>query len=334
MKKSSCILLISCILVLSGCTKRDSRSFAYLGQKTPGLQPELFAPGIVSTAFHDVRITFSPDLKECYFYTVYKLGEKDFRWTTLSLAYDQGHWSFPEIAFFSGLYNDHAPCIHPDGSVFIYQTDRPLPESEPQYKWNFWIMKRQGEKWSDPVPMGPPINGRGNVFGPSLARNGNLYFTRELEDGSQVIFYSRFQDDGYQEPHPLPSSVNSTRSQFDAAVAPDESYLIVPSYGREDTLGSTDYYISFRDSTGGWSQLINLGKEFNTDKVESGPYISPDGRFIFFQSYGLRTEFPEKGTPVRYEDMLKTLNSSDIYWVDAGIVEKFRPESDSEKTQP
>ena len=40
----------------------------YLGQKPPGMTPEIFAPGIVSTAEFEFAGTFSPDGKE-YFFT-------------------------------------------------------------------------------------------------------------------------------------------------------------------------------------------------------------------------------------------------------------------------
>ena len=40
----------------------------YLGQKPPGMKPEIFAPGIVSTPeIYEGRGTFSPDQNEFYF---------------------------------------------------------------------------------------------------------------------------------------------------------------------------------------------------------------------------------------------------------------------------
>lgn len=40
---------------------------AYLGQKRPGLMPEPFAPGIISTDNWEASGVFIPDLKEFYF---------------------------------------------------------------------------------------------------------------------------------------------------------------------------------------------------------------------------------------------------------------------------
>jgi len=327
MKKFTIIFAItlSVLFIIVSCKNsiENIDNFEYYGQAKPGLTPKIFAPGIISTAFHDVRIAFTPDLKECYFYTVYKPNDSVYKWTTLSCKYENGKWTFPEVAFFSGYYNDHAPCIHPDGSLFIYQSDRPVSDFDAKDEWNLWIMENINGHWSEPQPMDQTINGQGNVFGPSLAKSGNLYFTRELEDGSQVIMLSEFINNEYQEPKKLPKQINSVRSQFDAAIAPDESYIIVPVYGRDDAVGSTDYYISFRDENDNWTELINLGKEINTKNVESGPYISPDGKYFFFQSYGFEKDSVKKNKPITFSDMHKMLKSSDIYWIDTKFFDRF-----------
>lgn len=324
MKKN--IIIVILIVLLTGCkdTNNNSLNHPYFEQAEPNFVPEIFAPGIVSTPFHDVRITFSPDLKECFFYTVYQPNDSTYKWTTLYSKVEDEKWTFPEVAKFSGIYNDHAPCIHPNGKILIYQSDRPITEYDCSDKWSFWWMEKINGEWSEPKPMSKIINSKGNVFGPSIAANGNLYFTRELTDGSQVIMRSDYENNVYMEPVQLPKTINSVRSQFDAAIAPDESYIIVPVYGREDTIGSTDYYISFREDNDQWSELINLGREINTANVESGPYISPDGHFFFFQSYGFKSDSTISNKPVKYSDMIKMLNSSDIYWISTQFFNKFK----------
>ena len=39
----------------------------YLGQKPPGMEPEIFAPGIISTEKSEINSVFSPDGNEFYF---------------------------------------------------------------------------------------------------------------------------------------------------------------------------------------------------------------------------------------------------------------------------
>ena len=66
------VLIISLLLVAAISINAQETGFLkltgpYLGQKTPGMKPEIFAPGVVSTASHEFSSCFSPDGKEFYF---------------------------------------------------------------------------------------------------------------------------------------------------------------------------------------------------------------------------------------------------------------------------
>ena len=62
----------SLILILEiGCVKNGGEDFPvlkgnYLGQKPPGMEPEIFAPGIISTGLSEAVCCFSPEGKEVY----------------------------------------------------------------------------------------------------------------------------------------------------------------------------------------------------------------------------------------------------------------------------
>ena len=71
--KRQLFVLVTLILIASSLIfSQDNQEFPvlkgkYLGQKPPGLKPEVFAPGIISGkySFHGF-LTFSPDGKEIY----------------------------------------------------------------------------------------------------------------------------------------------------------------------------------------------------------------------------------------------------------------------------
>jgi outer membrane protein OmpA-like peptidoglycan-associated protein len=55
----------------------------------------------------------------------------------------------------------------------------------------------------------------------------------------------------------------------------------------ENSLGDLDIYVSFKDrKTGQWSVPLNLGPDINTHFKEDYPYLSPDGKNLFFTSTG------------------------------------------------
>ena len=63
------VLLIACKTEKSSDREIYSKSTEnqYLGQKPPGLIPELFAPDIIQTVHREAEAAISPDLKEFYF---------------------------------------------------------------------------------------------------------------------------------------------------------------------------------------------------------------------------------------------------------------------------
>lgn len=307
----------------------------YLGQTPPGTEPQLFAPGIVSTGMYTRDVAMTPDGNELYFGVL--LGRFN---TILETHVESGRWTRPEVAPFArdSRFFHLEPAISPDGQRFFFLSTRvgddrePLPEEI--HSWSnedIWVMDRVDGAWSTPYNLGAPINTDGAEFFPSATRDGTLYFTRGNEDGRESYIYrSRLVDGRYQEPEKLGPEVNSTPSQFNAFIAPDETYLIVCTE-RPDTRGGTDYYVVFRNADDEWSEPVNLGDVVNTaGGVEYSPYVSPDGKYFFFMSTRPRPDAtlpdtltldflrrfrvePESGNPA-------------IYWVDAGLIDGLRPE--------
>jgi hypothetical protein len=64
-----CFLVLSANRLMSQPNDFPKLKGPYLGQKPPGMTPEIFAPGIVSSPeFIDFKGAFSPDGREYYFY--------------------------------------------------------------------------------------------------------------------------------------------------------------------------------------------------------------------------------------------------------------------------
>lgn len=302
----------------------------YLGQEPPGSVPELFAPGIVSTGLGERDVAMTPDGNELY-YTAVVGPAFNFGAIVVTKRVD-GQWTPPEVAPFSGHHMDLEPAISPNGQKFFFMSTRPVPgATETAGNEDIWVMNRSAEGWGEPYNLGPPINTEGGEFFPSVTADGTLYFTRKVAEGSESIYRSRLVDGVYSEPELLPEQVNTGQLRFNAFIARDESYIIVPVWGREDSLGGVDYYIVFRSPEDVWSEPINMGQTVNAaDGAEWSPYVSPDGKYLFFMSS--RATIQDRFSPVRqtYESLQDLHNrpmngSFDIWWVDARIIEELRP---------
>lgn len=300
----------------------------FLGQSLPDSLPELFAPGIVSTGMFTRDVAISPDGKEIYFCVA--IGNYTYS-TILFTKEVNGLWTPPEIVPFSGGPGvaDFEPAISPDGSRLYFLSSRPDGD-EPVGDQDIWVVERGNSgEWGFPENLGEPVNTDGGEFFPSLTKDGTLYFTRN-EKGSSLnqIFRSRWVDGAFQEPELLPIQVNCGTNRFNAFVAPDESYMIVPALGMPDAYDGVDYYIVFRNQEDNWSEPVNMGALVNQDNARGwSPYVSPDQTIFFFMATRTREIEPPDWN---YQTLKSLYNSSgngnaDIYWMDAGFIEKFRP---------
>ncbi len=148
-------------------------------------------------------------------------------------------------------------------------------------------------------------------------------------DGDCDIYVSRFKNGQYVEPEKLSTAINSEFDDWDACISPDESYIIFGSYDRPDGYGRGDLYISFHNDDGSWTEAVNMGGKVNSSEMDIAPWISFDGKYIFLSS-NKRTHASFSEWPITYDEKIRILNSpgkgnTDIYWVDAKIIEELRP---------
>ncbi|MBT6005645.1 MAG: hypothetical protein HOG79_07995, partial [Prolixibacteraceae bacterium] len=189
---------------------------------------------------------------------------------------------------------------------------------------DIWVAERENNFWGEPYKLDSTINSADSEFFPTVAENGNLYFAREnAETREGFIYKSEFQNGKSQKPEKLPVEVNAGLARFNATIAKDESFIIIPTFGMPDSYGATDYYISFFDKGKGWSNPLNLGEKINTPGGnEYSASFSPDGKYFFFMSTRSEPSMKEKLT---LDNLVKMHNTpengnSNIYWVKAGFI--------------
>lgn len=66
---------------------------------------------------------------------------------------------------------------------------------------------------------------------------------------------------------------------------PSFSILLISS-DRMGSYGKEDIYVSLKDSLDQWSEPLNLGNTINTDGFEISPFLSEDGKRLYFSSNG------------------------------------------------
>jgi hypothetical protein len=255
MKNLTYILVI---VLLSACTAKNEK--IYLGQKPPGLTPELFAPDIIKNEFRQAAGIFSPDLKEFYFR---RRGGKYKNNALVVVKLEDNKWT-------ESLVEDRA------GEPFISQDGKTLHLGK-RYR------EQTASGWSDKKSLGAPFD-KFRIMRLTVASNGTYYFDEASESGP--LRYSRFINGKFEEPKPIhiKDIGNWNAHPF---IAPDESYIIWDDQRENGGYGDADLYISFRQKDGSWSASINLGDKINSEFAEAYGSITPDGKYFFFhRGYG------------------------------------------------
>lgn len=284
----------------------------------PPATASLFGEGFVSTRINERDFALTPDGNEIY-YTI-SSPKSTIQTIVVSRRNTKGEWSQPEIAPFAAAFSNLEPALTGDGKTLFFASNRPLTGTEPK-DFDIWKVTRTATGWSNPERLSEVINTEADEFYPSIASNGNLYFTAAYRGGPgrEDIYCAMWREGAFQKPVALDSGVNTKFYEFNAFVTPDEQYILFTSYGRKDDTGGGDLYISAKKE-GRWTPARNL-KELNSPQIDYCPYVSPDGKVLFFTSerHQLPVTFSAGGATVEnvkklYDQPLD--GTGNIYWVD------------------
>jgi hypothetical protein len=241
---------------------------------------EMIGAGVISTDDDELGGGIAPDGKTLIFE---KSAAPHYLYILCESHLADGKWGKPEILPFSGQYRDTDPVLAPDGHSILFASDRPV-NGKDQHRWSIWRARRTASGWEDAKLVPGAVNAEGRQVFASIAANGSIYFASDRKTGSYDVFRSKLVDGEYQEAEDLGPVINGAGiATFEAAIAPDESYLLLGSFGRQPSFGSSDVYVSFNEG-GVWGQPINLGPQINTTARDYSPRISGDGKWLYFTS--------------------------------------------------
>lgn len=260
----------------------------YLGQMPPSDEPRRFAPDIFFNVFsralhHELHgcPAFSPDGRTVLIEVQSRQPHsRRYETTVLMLTEESGRWSGPKRAPFCGKHNDGGPAFSPDGRRIYFSSERPRPGTSSQDK-DIWYVEKTAGGWSEPRALGPTINTPANEGAVSFSDDGTLYFYCRLEpdQGSGEIYRAKWQGGEFVQISKLPAPINTEHFECFPTIAPDESWLVFYSMGRQSGTGQ---YRSVRRPDGSWSEPTLLGPQLNAGGLAFCTRLSPDGKYMFY----------------------------------------------------
>lgn len=227
---------------------------------------------------------------------------------------------------------EYVPVITPDNAL-LFTSKRKDSKKE---TINYWDGKYFESMYiSDQEPNGYYKNVRRytlpDLFARSRFRKGHESVISMSPDGKTLFVYRdtriyeiNMTERGSKEPRKMGKTVNFDYYQNHACLSSDGQTLFFTSES-EGGIGGNDIYMAHREAEGIWSKPVNLGAPVNTTYDEDAPFITPDGKTLYFASKGqpgygnfdiYKSTF-ENGTWSQPENLGRPINSPahDIFMV-------------------
>ncbi|MFT4833834.1 MAG: OOP family OmpA-OmpF porin [Marinoscillum sp.] len=196
----------------------------------------------------------------------------------------------------NSTYAEHSPIISPDGNrLYFSRSYHPDNVGGIDDIEDIWVSEKD-PKTGDWIPaknVGPPLNTEGPNFITSVTVvNGEETLVLGNRYGKKGRMYSGVSmakrvGDKFDKPE-------SVEILNDYNYAPKVDYFLtssgeamIMSSERDDSYGGRDLYVTFKDGVG-WKEPKNLGKDINTASDDFSPFLSSDGKILYFSSSGYR----------------------------------------------
>ncbi|GAB4510247.1 MAG: hypothetical protein Tsb004_12730 [Allomuricauda sp.] len=290
------------------------------------LNVTLVQPGTISTNEFEFGTSISPNGDEFFFVK----GLPRFGRTVIVYStWKDGQWTKPNVAPFSGTFNDTNPYFSKDGKKLYFTSDRPSEHPHIKGK-SFWYVERIPNGWSAPKLVPGKLNDKYDIVYPTIQEDNTVHFVSWDRPKSKNgdIYVSRFRDGVYTLPE-LVEELNTPSSDADPELNADGTLMFLTST-REGGLGHYDLYVFKKQKDGKWGKAINLGSKVNSSFMDSDPILSPDGQTLYFSSDRLASVdqvYQDYDSITSFYDRIHNGNMN-IYQVDISALLRYLKETE------
>lgn len=196
------------------------------------------------------------------------------------------------------IADEYGPLIPSNGELMIYTYRGPKAKGGKQkvkgskirniddvelYFEDIFISEKINDTlWNEPKGIAN-INTNSHDAAVSLNADATeLFVYRNRGEGKGDLYLSELQGETWSKPT-LQLRLNSPEWDGSACFIPNEDKIIFSSE-RKGGYGGKDLYSAERVKDNMWTNIKNLGPEINTKYDEDAPFVTSDGRILFFAS--------------------------------------------------
>ena len=196
--------------------------------------------------------------------------------------------------------NEVHPVLSPDGNTLYFARTKFAGNTEGNTdSGDAWMSQStdKGQTWGTPVRLDGVNTPQNNAVEATTGTGGQLLLVRGtygrdgfVDDGLSRLAQSAATAAGATAKSTRPEALRI--ANFYSAVPGTGFYMsadgktLLLSLERGDAEGGNDIYLSRPDGSGGYTEPKSLGPVLNSPGFDFAPWLTPDGKTLYFASYG------------------------------------------------
>src|ERR1700757_13881 len=193
------------------------------------------------------------------------------------------------------IFPEYVPVVNKDETIMMFTSRRKdfpntkTDEKDDGYFEDMFIARKKDGEFKDAHPFSPTDKDVKDVTNTtkdhesviSISYSGNKFYSYR----KNKIYESDLQNNTWSAPKVLDTSINADIYQNHISISSDGKTIYFSSE-RKGGEGGLDLYKAEKQADGKWAEAVNLGNAINTKEDEGSPFISEDGKTLYFSSKG------------------------------------------------
>ena len=147
--------------------------------------------------------------------------------------------------------------------------------------------KKVNGRWTAPINIIPELGVDGDVYATGLSYGGTELYIYRNDNYDGNLYVTRLVNGKWTPLTRLGENINTKYWESHASLSSDGKTLVFTS-NRKPGFGGLDIYTATRNDTNKilWTNIRNVGSNVNSEFNEETPFLSQDGKVLFYSSYG------------------------------------------------
>lgn len=206
-------------------------------------------------------------------------------------------------------HSEHSPLISEDGKTLIYTsrdhlvTGNKIAHDGDFYEDIYRVELQADGSWSKPEKISQLLNTKSHDASCQLFDDGKQMLIYRWKHGGDLFITQKTGENQWGDAKSLPKRIINTRHYESHGFITEDGKSLFFASNRANIRGDLDIYVSKKDASGAWTKPEKLNDNINTPYDDDSPFITPDGKELYFSSRGrnsmggfdiFRSEWDEK----------------------------------------